>query len=149
MTTSRRFCCNDLLRFASVNLEHLSETFNMSFYMTYLARWPDYFHAAEAPCKRIMGYIVAGHVTVAPEYRRQQLAKKQMNLLEDISGKIYYAHFLALFFQLGYVVYRRVLQYYSGEEDGLDMREALSRDVEKKSIIPLRRPITPDELEYD
>lgn len=30
-----------------------------------------------------------------------------------------------------------------------DMRKALSRDIEKKSIIPLKRPITPDELEYD
>ena len=30
--------------------------FNMSFYMTYLARWPDYFHVAEAPGNRIMGY---------------------------------------------------------------------------------------------
>ncbi|RVX20586.1 N-terminal acetyltransferase B complex catalytic subunit NAA20 [Vitis vinifera] len=53
------------------------------------------------------------------------------------------------FTQLGYVIYRRVLRYYSGEEDGLDMRKALSRDVQKKSIIPLKRPITPDELEYD
>lgn len=81
--------------------------------------------------------------------------------------------------QLEYVIYRRVLRYYSGEEDGLgkfpnqnsifmafygiliasshiyqiwavsDMRKALSRDVEKKSIIPLKRPVTPDELEYD
>ncbi|KAI5013767.1 hypothetical protein ZWY2020_040653 [Hordeum vulgare] len=49
----------------------------------------------------------------------------------------------------GYVVYRRVLRYYSGEEDGIDMRKALSQDVDKKSIIPLKRPITPDELEYD
>ena len=30
-----------------------------------------------------------------------------------------------------------------------DMRKALSRDVEKKSMIPLKRPVTPDELEYD
>lgn len=52
-------------------------------------------------------------------------------------------------FQLGYIIYRRVLRYYSGEEDGLDMRKALSRDVEKKSVIPLKRPVTPDELEYD
>ena len=28
----------------------------MSFYMTYLARWPDYFHVAEGPGNRIMGY---------------------------------------------------------------------------------------------
>ncbi|KAM7495980.1 hypothetical protein LguiA_020394 [Lonicera macranthoides] len=197
MTTIRRFCCNDLLRFASVNLDHLTETFNMSFYMTYLARWPDYFHVAEAPGNRIMGYIMGkvegqgeswhGHVTavtVAPEYRRQQLAKKLMNLLEDISDKmdsawLVYAmdmmvldyctinlpsdkaYFVDLFVRasntpaikmyekLEYVIYRRVLRYYSGEEDGLDMRKALSRDVEKKSIIPLKRPVTPDELEYD
>ncbi|KAF5744200.1 hypothetical protein HS088_TW08G00798 [Tripterygium wilfordii] len=207
MTTIRRFCCNDLLRFASVNLDHLTETvsllllllyflqfylinncvnqwilsslfevkqFNMSFYMTYLARWPDYFHVAEAPGNRVMGYIMGkvegqgeswhGHVTavtVSPEYRRQQLAKKLMNLLEDISDNIDKAYFVDLFVRasntpaikmyekLGYVIYRRVLRYYSGEEDGLDMRKALSRDVEKKSIIPLKRPITPDELEYD
>lgn len=30
--------------------------FNMSFYMTYLARWPDYFHVAEGPGNRVMGY---------------------------------------------------------------------------------------------
>ncbi|CAG7908940.1 unnamed protein product [Brassica rapa] len=174
MTTIRRFSCNDLLRFTSVNLDHLTETFNMSFYMTYLARWPDYFHVAEGPGNRVMGYIMGkvegqgeswhGHVTavtVSPEYRRQQLAKKLMNLLEEISDKIDKAYFVDLFVRasntpaikmyekLGYIIYRRVLRYYSGEEDGLDMRKALSRDVEKKSVIPLKRPITPDELEYD
>jgi N-terminal acetyltransferase B complex catalytic subunit len=51
--------------------------------------------------------------------------------------------------QLGYVVYRRVLKYYSGEEDGLDMRKAMPRDVEKKSVIPMKRAVTPEELEYD
>jgi hypothetical protein len=30
----------------------------------------------------------------------------------------------------------------------LDMRKALPRDVEKKSIIPLDHPITPDQLEW-
>ncbi|KAJ7972785.1 N-alpha-acetyltransferase [Quillaja saponaria] len=199
MTTIRRFCCNDLLRFASVNLDHLTETFNMSFYMTYLARWPDYFNVAEGSGNRIMAtylgllgngqwaldegsrlrnrlvfYVMGkvegqgeswhGHVTavtVSSEYRRQQLAKKLMNLLEDISDNIDKAYFVDLFVRasntpaikmyekLGYVIYRRVLCYYSGEEDGLDMRKALSQDVEKKSIIPLKRPVTPDELEYD
>ncbi|XP_010322767.1 N-terminal acetyltransferase B complex catalytic subunit NAA20 isoform X2 [Solanum lycopersicum] len=105
------------------------------------------------------GHVTA--VTVAPEYRRQQLAKKLMYLLEEVSDKIDKAYFVDLFVRasntpaikmyekLDYVVYRRVLRYYSGEEDGLDMRKALSRDVEKKSIIPLKRPVTPDELEYD
>ncbi|KAJ3691507.1 hypothetical protein LUZ61_020671 [Rhynchospora tenuis] len=174
MTSIRRFCCDDLLRFAHVNLDHLTETFNMSFYMTYLARWPDYFHVAVAPGHRIMGYIMGkvegqgeswhGHVTaltVAPEYRRQKLAKKLMTLLEDFSDQMDKAYFVDLFVRasntpaikmyekLGYIIYRRVLRYYSGEEDGLDMRKALSRDVEKKSIIPYKRPITADELEYD
>ncbi|KAA8543244.1 hypothetical protein F0562_021261 [Nyssa sinensis] len=73
-----------------------------------------------------------------------------MNLLEDISDKIDEAYFVDLFVRasntpaikmykkLGYVIYRQVLRYYSGDEGGLDMRKA---DVEKKSIIPLQRPI--------
>lgn len=53
--------------------------------------------------------------------------------------------------QFDYVIYRQVIGYYgesSGREDAYDMRKALSRDVEKKSIVPLGRPIYPDELEY-
>ncbi|KAE8660653.1 N-alpha-acetyltransferase 20 [Hibiscus syriacus] len=41
------------------------------------------------------GHLTA--VTVVPEYRRQQLAKKLMNLLEDISDKIDKAYFVDLF----------------------------------------------------
>ncbi|KAL2510688.1 Acyl-CoA N-acyltransferases (NAT) superfamily protein [Abeliophyllum distichum] len=105
------------------------------------------------------GHVTA--VTVAPEYRRQQLAKKLMNLLEDFCVKIDKAYFVYLFVRasntpaikmygkLGYLVCRWVLRYYSGDEDGLDMRKALSQDVEKKSVIPLMKPVTPDELEYD
>ncbi|VFQ81217.1 unnamed protein product [Cuscuta campestris] len=102
MTTIRRFRCNDLLRLTPVNLDHLTATYKMSFYMTYLVRWPDFFHVAEAPGNQIMGYIIGkvegegeswhGHVTtltVSPEYRRQQLARKLMNLLEDVSDKMY------------------------------------------------------------
>ncbi|URD87693.1 FR47-like protein [Musa troglodytarum] len=93
------------------------------------------------------GHVTA--VTVSSEYRRQKLAKTLMHLLEDISDKMWSEQLMDDNVTLGYVIYRRVLRYYSGEEDGLDMRKALSRDVGKKSIIPLKRPITPDELEYD
>ncbi|KAE8683138.1 N-alpha-acetyltransferase 20 [Hibiscus syriacus] len=101
MATIHRFCCNDLLRFTFVNLEHLTNTFSMSFYLTYLACWPDYFQVAEGLGKLIMCYILGkaegqdeswhDHVmavTVAPEYYWQQLAKKLMNLLEEISDNI-------------------------------------------------------------
>jgi len=57
---------------------------------------------------------------------------------------------ITMYKNLGYTVYRTVLQYYSGEvdEDAYDMRKALKMDAESKSVIPLKRPIHIDELEY-
>ena len=51
--------------------------------------------------------------------------------------------------QLGYTLYRRVLGYYSGEEDAYDLRKAMPRDSHKNSVVPLDRPIHPHELEHD
>jgi len=42
----------------------------------------------------------------------------------------------------------QVLKYYSGEEDAYDMRKALRRDTLRESVVPLKKPITPDELEW-
>ncbi|KAJ3378702.1 N(alpha)-acetyltransferase 20, NatB catalytic subunit [Lobulomyces angularis] len=130
---------------------------------------------AVAPSGTPMGYIMGkaegenelwhGHVTavtVALEYRRLGLAKNLMRILEEVSEKIYDAYFVDLFVRksnllaigmyekFGYVAYRRVLDYYSGEngEDAYDMRKALKRDKHKKSMIPLKRPIRPEELEW-
>lgn len=50
--------------------------------------------------------------------------------------------------RLGYVVYRRVLGYYSGAEDAYDMRRALSRDVTKKSEIPKEHPSDPNDDDW-
>jgi hypothetical protein len=49
---------------------------------------------------------------------------------------------------LGYIVCRIVLEYYSGDPDegSVDMRKALSRDVKKKSVIPLTHPVRPEEV---
>ena len=55
---------------------------------------------------------------------------------------------IAMYKNLGYSVYRRVLDYYSGEEDAYDMRKAMSRDTHKSSVIPLLKPIKPHELEW-
>ncbi|XP_054714102.1 N-alpha-acetyltransferase 20-like isoform X1 [Uloborus diversus] len=173
MTTIRPFTCEDMFRFNNVNLDPLTETYGLSFYLQYLAHWPEYFQVAEAPNGDIMGYIMGkaeghgenwhGHVTaltVAPEYRRLGLAATLMAGLEDISEKKR-AYFVDLFVrvsnrvavdmykQLGYSVYRRVLEYYSGDpdEDAFDMRKALSRDVNKKSVIPLIHPVRPEDIE--
>jgi len=173
MTTIRAFRCEDLFRFTNVNLDPLTETYGLAFYLQYLAHWPECFQVVEAPTGHIMGYIMGkiegqgdqwhGHVTalsVAPQYRRLNLAAKLMNCLEITSEKKQ-AFFVDLFVRvsnrvavdmykrLGYSVYRRVLEYYSGDpdEDAFDMRKALPRDKHKKSIIPLQHPVRPEDLE--
>lgn len=104
-----------------------------------------------------------GHVTaltVSPDYRRLGLAATLMKFLEDVSEKKN-AFFVDLFVRVsnaiaiemykkhGYIIYRTVLDYYSGEteEDGYDMRKACSRDVNKLSMIPLKHPVRCEDVE--
>jgi N-terminal acetyltransferase B complex catalytic subunit len=175
MTTIRPFRAEDLFLFNHINLDPLTETYNIPFYMQYLASWPSLCASFEDPNGRMMGYILGkaegeenlwhGHVTavtVSPEFRRLGVAKSLMAYLEDVSQELYNGFFVDLFVRasnklaqmmysnLGYVIFRQVLGYYSGEEteDAFDMRKALNRDKSKKSMIPLTRPITPDELEW-
>lgn len=73
MCTVRPFVCTDLLTYNNVNLDVLTETYGVSFYLTYLAKWPEYFQALESVSGDIMGYIMGkaegfglnwhGHVT--------------------------------------------------------------------------------------
>ena len=173
MTTTRVFRCEDLLKFNNVNLDALTETYNMSFYYFYLSKFPEYFKAEVHPSGRLMGYIMGkaegegslwhGHVTavtVAPEFRLRGLARKLMASLESTSENVFDAFFVDLFVRvsntvaitmyekIGYSVYRRVIGYYAGEEDAFDMRKALKRDTHKKSIVPLTHPVMPHEVEW-
>ena len=170
MTSLRRFECNDLFRFNHVNLDHLTETYNMTFYQQYLVAWPELFVSAEMPGDRMAGYMMGkvegrgenwhGHVTavtVSPEYRRLGLAQLLMGYLERLSEQAYNGYFVDLYVrkgnqlavdmykQLGYIVYRQVIGYYSGEEDAYDMHKALPRDKDKKSMIGLPHPVYPGE----
>ena len=58
MTTLRQFTCDDLFRFNGINLDPLTEMYGLSFYLQYLARWPEYFMVAESPSGSLMGYIM-------------------------------------------------------------------------------------------
>eukprot|EP00525_Craspedostauros_australis_P010284 CAMPEP_0198133200 /NCGR_PEP_ID=MMETSP1442-20131203/59441_1 /TAXON_ID= /ORGANISM="Craspedostauros australis, Strain CCMP3328" /LENGTH=175 /DNA_ID=CAMNT_0043794311 /DNA_START=573 /DNA_END=1097 /DNA_ORIENTATION=+ len=175
MTTLRQFAMEDLLKFNNINLDVLTETYNMGFYMSYMAQWPESFMVAEAPNGALMGYVLGkaegddklwhGHVsavTVAPTYRRLGLAKTLMDSFESVCVDTYNAYFVDLFVRasnglaqnmyekFGYSTYRRVLGYYAGEcpEDALDMRKALPRDRDKESVIPLDHPVYPGDLEW-
>lgn len=56
---------------------------------------------------------------------------------------------IRMYEQMGYSVYRRVLEYYSDpEEDAFDMRKALPRDVHKQSVVPLPHPVHAEDLYY-
>ncbi|KAG4073657.1 hypothetical protein HA402_000881 [Bradysia odoriphaga] len=173
MTTLRPFTCSDMFKFNNVNLDPLTETYGLPFYMQYLAHWPEYFQVAESPSGEIMGYIMGkseghgekwhGHVTaltVSPDFRRLGLAATLMNFLEDVSEKKK-TFFVDLFVRvsnkvainmytnLGYIVYRTVLEYYSGDpdEDAFDMRKSMSRDEFKSSMIPLQHPVRCEDIE--
>ena len=189
MSLLRPFRATDLFKFNNVNLDHWTETYTLSFYLSYLAQWPDLSFIQTAPASgRTMGYVIGktegydpnppsssssssnakagrgyrdeiptlhGHVTaitVAPEYRRLGLANGMMQLLEDVSDRVYGAYFVDLFVRpsntnavrmyegMGYDVYRKVKEYYYGgggkgkDDDGFDMRKALPRDVKRVTV---------------
>ncbi|KAG5476863.1 hypothetical protein LSCM1_05195 [Leishmania martiniquensis] len=115
------------------------------------------------------GHVSA--VSVAPTFRRVALGETLMAELEQVSEYVHNAYFVDLFVRksnkvaqemydrLGYIVYRTVLGYYHGDgpkgpfkndEDALDMRLALSRNAERStsSVIPLDRPVKPEDLEW-
>jgi len=83
-----------------------------------------------------------------------------MDLLELISEKVHNSYFVDLFVResnsiavsmyksFGYVIYRRVLNYYSSEnkEDAYDMRKSLVRDEKKLTMIPLKHPVKAEDI---
>ncbi|KAL0241314.1 hypothetical protein GEMRC1_006549 [Eukaryota sp. GEM-RC1] len=176
MTSFSEFSLDHLLQFSAVNVDPFTETFGMSFYQNYLSKYPDYCLTASSSLGNISGYMIGkaegegelwhGHisaVTVSPSYRRMGLAKHLIQWIEDQSDN-QRCYFVDLFVRdtninaiemykvLGYVIYRTVLGYYMDpngkQSNAYDMRKSLKQDSEKKSMIPLPYPITPDELEW-
>uniref|UniRef100_A0A8D0JJH3 N-alpha-acetyltransferase 20 n=1 Tax=Sus scrofa TaxID=9823 RepID=A0A8D0JJH3_PIG len=171
MTTLRAFTCDDLFRFNNINLDPLTETKHTQQHLCLgVCVWVTGCGLVLAVMGKAEGSVAReewhGHVTalsVAPEFRRLGLAAKLMELLEEISerkGGFFVDLFVRvsnqvavnMYKQLGYSVYRTVIEYYSAsngepDEDAYDMRKALSRDTEKKSIIPLPHPVRPEDIE--
>ncbi|KRY51065.1 N-alpha-acetyltransferase 20 [Trichinella britovi] len=172
MTYLRQFKCTDLFEFTRINLDPLTETYSLNFYLHYLSQWPDQFLVAENHNGELMGYIMGktegdgenlhGHVTAVSvdcRYRRLGSAVKLIAALEDVSEKknAYYVDLYVrvsnrlavdIYLSQGYALYRRVIGYYSGdqEEDAYDMRKALPIDVTQQSLVTSKRSVHPDEL---
>ena len=175
MTSIQRWSMDDIWHYGRVNIDPWTETYSVPFYMYYTLQWPELGWTARNNNGDIVGYIIGqadskketavkGHVTavtIAEDNRRTGLATKLMHLLEDASEEFVKAHFVDLFVRptnmsaqtmyekLGYKLYRRIINYYETiHEDGFDMRKSLSRDPEKKSMVPLPKPVTKDELDW-
>ena len=58
MTTLRPFSADDLFKFNHINLDPLTETYGINFYMQYIATWPSICATFEDPSGRLMGYIL-------------------------------------------------------------------------------------------
>jgi N-terminal acetyltransferase B complex catalytic subunit len=56
MATIRPMRPDDLLRISSTNLDHLTETYNIGFYMEYLTKWPELCQVLEGIDGNIEGY---------------------------------------------------------------------------------------------
>jgi N-terminal acetyltransferase B complex catalytic subunit len=68
MTSTRLFHMNDLFKFNNVNLDTLTETFNMSFYLMYMSRWPELFTVAESPHSNNHHHYDTSNVVANPNY---------------------------------------------------------------------------------
>ncbi|CAI5757453.1 unnamed protein product [Candida verbasci] len=141
MTSIKPFQIDDLFAIDPVNLDPLTENFNISFYTSYLIDHPNLFYKSIEPNNEISGYMmgkIEGQlskkelhchitaVTINQEYRRIGLASKLCLLLETIK-EVQNTLFIDLFVKvtntlgkilyekLGYGVYRRVIGYYGKE----------------------------------
>ena len=99
MATIRRFNIFDTLLFNNINLDISTETFNTYFYAQYIIKWPEYCVSLFGANGMIQSYLLGkvegekdneiskdwhGHVTavtVAPEARKQGMARILMNYL--------------------------------------------------------------------
>lgn len=56
MATFRRFRPDDVNKFSKCNLDPLTETYELSFYLQYHAKWPSLFQVCEDVNGNIVGY---------------------------------------------------------------------------------------------
>lgn len=86
-----------------------------------------------------------------PLPRTRSNARRYDGYFVDLFVRVSNAVAIGMYHKFGYSVYRRVLGYYAGSdgEDAFDMRKALPRDVDQRSVVPLDHPISPSDLETD
>jgi uncharacterized membrane-anchored protein YitT (DUF2179 family) len=74
MTTLRRFTMDDLLKFNNINLDVLTETYNMPFYMLYMSRWPESFTGTRLFPDNVLLSVVTHHLAHCVQWPKLQMA---------------------------------------------------------------------------
>ncbi|ODV97610.1 hypothetical protein PACTADRAFT_37429 [Pachysolen tannophilus NRRL Y-2460] len=119
MTSIVPFQATDLFTLNAINLDSLTENFQVFFYLQYLSDWPSLFFKSESPIlfnnellTTPSGYMMGkneGHskewhthitaVTISPTYRRLGLASHLCNHLQKSTEEEepYYTYFIDLF----------------------------------------------------
>ncbi len=143
MSSLTPFQATDLFKLNAINLDTLTENFNIGFYLEYLTQWPSLFFKSEEFNDNISGYMMGKTegsnelwhthitaVTINHYYRRIGLASYLCDNLEYMTdAKPHETRFIDLFVKvdnqlainlyekLGYSVFRRVIGYYGGEHE--------------------------------
>jgi len=81
----------------------------------------------------------------------EELSDAERCWFVDLFVRVSNVRAIDMYARLGYSVYRRIKDYYSGEsaEDAFDMRKALSADANKDSVRPVGRLVTVNEIEFN
>ncbi|KFH43278.1 N-terminal acetyltransferase B complex catalytic subunit-like protein [Hapsidospora chrysogenum ATCC 11550] len=66
MATFRRFRPDDVNKFSKCNLDPLTETYELNFYLQYYSKWPSLFQVCEDMNGNVVGYIM-GKVESSPD----------------------------------------------------------------------------------
>jgi N-terminal acetyltransferase B complex catalytic subunit len=75
MTSLRPFHATDVFRFNPTNLDPLTETYDLSFYFSYLARWPHLFNVAEGQDGTIDAYSMTPRPLFIPSLQSAVMGK--------------------------------------------------------------------------
>src|SRR5690242_10303461 len=76
MATIRPMRPDDLLKFSSTNLDHLTETYNIGFYLEYLTKWPELCQVIEGVDGEIEGYSTF-RLSLSPSHQNHDADKRQ------------------------------------------------------------------------
>lgn len=162
MTSLLPFTAVDLLDCNAINLDVLTENYQLEFYLGYMCNWPDLLFKSVA-ADRNVGYMIGksegnglewhSHitaVTVDMEYRRLGLGRVLVELLKLASeAPDQNCYFMDLYVRtsnkiatdmyklFGFSAFRRVVNYYGSgrNEDAFDMRMPLKRDPQRKTLV--------------